>query len=593
MRGPATQAAVARWQQGDRVWVSGDRQPLRPARAARVSWEHVVGAFRLRRPRRPSRGATAGGGVEPRPRSHRTRLVVDAVGRRGAGPRSGHRRRPRRAAGDDRPLPAQRPVAPDRRVGPERRRSCWRRPVRCCAARDRRRGWAATLALIGWFVVLTRAEPSVLRAGAMAALSADGVRPRPRARAAAAARRGRDRPAAGRSAARLVGRLLAVGRRDGRRDGRRPAARAAARPLGPLAVPLGVTLGAQVGVGAAEPARVRPAAARRHRSANLLAVPVAGFVMLYGLPAALRRRRRAAGARPCVMLPVGVGVRWVDAVAAVAAAVEPPPPWAWLGVGRRVALVVVRGACRPVRARPMGCQDDRRDGRAPPDRRRRVDPARRGRRRSSHELVGDGDRSLMVDEFDGRRLRAARRRRRRADAAVPHRAGGSSSPATSGGSAPTSWRPLVGYLGDPLDSTELVLVGGGGRLRQGARRRRRRRAAPSRRPTPPSRPRDRQAWVDEHGAARGLRLDAPAPPARSPSASARTSAGSTASCHAAPPRTATRHAAAATTSSRSSARPAACRRGTSPTRSTPGDTDHGADAARPDDRRRASATRCR
>src|SRR6478735_6101521 len=46
VRGPATQAAVARWQQGDRVWVSGDRQPLRPARAARVSWEHVVGAFR-------------------------------------------------------------------------------------------------------------------------------------------------------------------------------------------------------------------------------------------------------------------------------------------------------------------------------------------------------------------------------------------------------------------------------------------------------------------------------------------------------------------------------------------------------------------
>ena len=46
VRGPATQAAVARWQQGDRVWVSGARQPLRPARAARVSWEHVVGAFR-------------------------------------------------------------------------------------------------------------------------------------------------------------------------------------------------------------------------------------------------------------------------------------------------------------------------------------------------------------------------------------------------------------------------------------------------------------------------------------------------------------------------------------------------------------------
>ena len=30
VRGPATQAAVARWQQGDRVWVSGARQPLGP-----------------------------------------------------------------------------------------------------------------------------------------------------------------------------------------------------------------------------------------------------------------------------------------------------------------------------------------------------------------------------------------------------------------------------------------------------------------------------------------------------------------------------------------------------------------------------------
>ena len=32
--------------------------------------------------------------------------------------------------------------------------------------------WAVTLALIGWFVVLTRFEPSIIRAGAMAALSA-------------------------------------------------------------------------------------------------------------------------------------------------------------------------------------------------------------------------------------------------------------------------------------------------------------------------------------------------------------------------------------------------------------------------------------
>src|SRR5215217_2344162 len=32
--------------------------------------------------------------------------------------------------------------------------------------------WMATVGLIGWFVLLTRAEPSVLRAGVMAALAA-------------------------------------------------------------------------------------------------------------------------------------------------------------------------------------------------------------------------------------------------------------------------------------------------------------------------------------------------------------------------------------------------------------------------------------
>ena len=108
------------WQQGDRVWVSEARQPLRPARAARVSWEHVVGAFRY---------DVLGDRLEGRPlavASNRVRdliergLVVDAAGRRRPGLRSDHRRRPRRAAGHDRPLPAQRPVALDRGVGPER-----------------------------------------------------------------------------------------------------------------------------------------------------------------------------------------------------------------------------------------------------------------------------------------------------------------------------------------------------------------------------------------------------------------------------------------------------------------------------------------
>ena len=55
-------------------------------------------------------------------------------------------------------------------------------------------------------------------------------------------------------------------------------------------------------------------------------MPVAGLVMLYGLPASV-----VAGAVPAVasvvMLPVGLGTRWVDGVAAVAAAIERRPPW--------------------------------------------------------------------------------------------------------------------------------------------------------------------------------------------------------------------------------------------------------------------------
>ena len=39
------------------------------------------------------------------------------------------------------------------------------------------------------------------------------------------------------------------------------------------------------------------------------------------------------------MTPVGVGVWWVDAVATVAAAFEPPAPWSWVGWAGVVAAV--------------------------------------------------------------------------------------------------------------------------------------------------------------------------------------------------------------------------------------------------------------
>jgi competence protein ComEC len=92
----------------------------------------------------------------------------------------------------------------------------------------------------------------------------------------------------------------------------------------------GVTLGAQTGV-------ALPSVLVFHRlavvslPANLLAVPVAGAVMLYGIPAAIAASvLPALVARP-VMVPSVVGTRWVALVARVAAALEP---------GGRVELVV-------------------------------------------------------------------------------------------------------------------------------------------------------------------------------------------------------------------------------------------------------------
>jgi competence protein ComEC len=77
--------------------------------------------------------------------------------------------------------------------------------------------------------------------------------------------------------------------------------------------------------------------------ANLLAVPVAGAVMLYGLPAGLLAgllADRAPVVAQVLMFPARVGTRWVDTVAMLGVRLEPDPPWVWVGWTLVVAAVV-------------------------------------------------------------------------------------------------------------------------------------------------------------------------------------------------------------------------------------------------------------
>jgi competence protein ComEC len=215
--------------------------------------------------------------------------------------------------------------------------------------------WAATVGLIVWFMALTRFEPSVLRAGVMAALSATGF-------------------VLGRSASPVrllalavtvlvladpmlvwsVGFWLSVGATLGVSV---VAPWLAERLPGPrwARLAVSVTLGAQMGV-------ALPSLMVFHRlpvvslPANLAAVPVAGGVMLYGLPAGLAAAALPSWAAHIVMAPAGLGTRWVATVARVGASIEPSGAWAvgwWCLLVGSVATAVVwrsreRGASVPI-----------------------------------------------------------------------------------------------------------------------------------------------------------------------------------------------------------------------------------------------------
>jgi len=338
---------LSEWRAGEWVTVAGQRKVLDPERAHRVAWQHVVGEFSLGW----SSDRMAGGPVARA--SNRVRAAIERAGEtlpaddgalfRGL------------VVGDDRDQPREM-IDRFRASGLSHLTAVSGQNVSFVLAASgpllrRLRPWprwAASLGLIAWFVALTRFEPSIVRAGVMAGLSATAFvlgRQRDPVRILGLAVTG------------LVlldpllvwsvGFWLSVGATLGVswvgpwladrlavRFGRFDRAQL-------FALPIGVTLGAQVGV-------LVPSVLVFGRlplvsiPANLLAVPVAGAVMLYGLPAGLLAGW-APWTAPVVMLPIRIGVRWVDTVAALGAYLEPDPPVQFIGwaiVALLVALMV-------------------------------------------------------------------------------------------------------------------------------------------------------------------------------------------------------------------------------------------------------------
>lgn len=121
-----------------------------------------------------------------------------------------------------------------------------------------------------------------------------------------------------------------------------------------------------------------------------------------------------------------------------------------------------------------------------------------------HRLVGDGDRSLMVDEFEGDEyeLRAV------VDAAQTPPFLTESRVVVArdiGRFTADEMSALVGYLSEPLPTTELVLANSGGRLPKSLTDAVKAAGGSTTATTPPTRATDRQGWVsgraDDHGIA--------------------------------------------------------------------------------------------
>ena len=211
---------------------------------------------------------------------------------------------------------------------------------------------AATIAVIGLFGVMTRFEPSVLRASAMAALAATVAmvgRPVARVRIIALAVTGL--LVVDPLLARSVGFQLSVCAATAIVVVAPPLARALPGPAG-LRDALAVTIAAQLGVAPVLLSAFGPIPVAS-APANLLAVPVAGLVMVWGLTAGIVAGPVGEPIASLLHGPTKVALGWLDLVASRGSQARLGElGWAQVGVmalGLGVAVVSRAGS----RARPV------------------------------------------------------------------------------------------------------------------------------------------------------------------------------------------------------------------------------------------------
>ena len=122
------------------------------------------------------------------------------------------------------------------------------------------------------------------------------------------------------------------------------------------------------------------------------------------------------------------------------------------------------------------------------------------------QLVGDGDRTLMVDDFDGDdfEMRAV------IDAAQTPPFLTECRVVVARGIGrfnADDVAPMVAYLADPLPTTQLVLVAGGGRMAKSLTDALKAAGVTTIATAPPSRAKERVGWFDEQVRHSGLKLD--------------------------------------------------------------------------------------